>query len=385
MSSIRLQNRKGRITATVRQSAQTIAVRTFDSKDDALFWALKIKNELKLGVLNLDFDEKRSDLSDFFSAYLKMTQKNRNSRGSQKLYRQALKNMKELFDGIPINKISHTVYQTAINRLCGKWGRAYLIRFNGYVKKAIECALGENIQLKDFTLGTVFLSKKQPKEEKNKYLSSERECRILYEQLKNHLNDKENDFINYLLYFSKYGLRPKELYGMRWDHLYMNEKGFPYLWISSYDLENHRASSGNKTKLRDRIPIPLSSEDYQLLQALKQRQEKAYAAYSGQRVNEHQLVFASPKYKYGLPTSPETINRRLRKFLDALGLNCKLTLYAMRHTTESILASKVANTVSAQKAVAEQWGHSETTFKKNYLHVLDKDREIVEKIIREGF
>ncbi|GAB2025276.1 hypothetical protein OfM1_13470 [Lactovum odontotermitis] len=383
MSSIRLQNRKGRITATVRQSTQTVAVRTFDSKDEALLWALKVKNNINSGKLNLDFAGKEVYLHDFFSDYLEMTQKYRNSKGSIKLYEQALKHMKTFFGSVSVYKICHNDYQNVINYLGEKWGNAYLNRFNGYVKKAIEYAEGENFQLKDFTTGTVFLSKKKPKAEKNKYLSDEKECRTLYSYLKKHLDDKENDFLNYLLYFSRYGLRPRELYGMKWNHLFINEKGFPYFWTSSYDLENHQESLRNKTELRDQIPIPLTVEDYQLLQVLKSKQEKAYALFPKQRKNENQLIFASPKYKYGLPTSTETINRRLRECLGALGLNTNLTLYAMRHTTESILASKVPDTASAYKAVAEQWGHSEITFKNVYFHTLNHDRKMIEKIMRE--
>lgn len=92
--------------------------------------------------------------------------------------------------------------------------------------------------------------------------------------------------------------------------------------------------------------------------------------------NVHRLVFFSATSKYKV-LSNNAINKSLKKTLDDLGIENKVTAHELRHTHSSALIYKKASIIY----VSERLGHvsPDITYKR-YAHVMNELRKEDEKI-----
>jgi len=163
-----------------------------------------------------------------------------------------------------------------------------------------------------------------------------------------------------LLSFS--GFRVGELCALKWSDLDFEEdtiritKTYYVLKAPEYELLTPKTKKSIRT----------IDMDPEVMEDLKQLQEKQDKFKKRDNYNNKGFVFIKTLKHPGYPLTPHTIERRMKRLLKLAKLNEVLTPHSLRHTHTSLLAEAGASL----EAIMQRLGHSNDSTTRNiYLHV----------------
>ncbi|HEL1717173.1 TPA: site-specific integrase [Streptococcus suis] len=278
------------------------------------------------------------------------------SQSSKDKHIQRGKVIKEYFNSVPANKITHSEYQDFINDYCSRVLVDQVSRFNSVVKNVIAMSSRDGALISDFTDGVKIQGEKSRKSPEEKYIDSAEDYERILVYLKS-IMDYEKSVIPYMLYtYFTTGYRPGEGAAICWEDI-----DFERLVLKTY-----RRYSGDKKKFYGpKTPwsvreTPISPEMARIFLKLRREQEKVLSERGVE--NTENLIFFN--YLYGVPTCTAIV-KYLRKVLRKLELPATMTTNGTRHTYGSyLLAKKVDIWVVAKvlghkdiKQLIETYGH----------------------------
>lgn len=277
-------------------------------------------------------------------------------------YEDTLRYIKEYFgEERPIQKITRDEYQGFLNEHGGKYSKENTSKVHGHIKAAVEHAVEDEIIRINFT-NKVKVTGQATKGKNEKYLEFE-ESEMLYDELLNRL-DKGRSYYGVLLLLVS-GIRFEELVG---------------LTRNDFDFEDNTINIDKVWGYNNRMPEGFSdtkNEQSERVIGIDPRVMKEFRKlFMSTPDNIHRTVFFSPSSKYKC-ISNSAINKSLKKTLEYLGIEKKVTAHELRHTHASALIYKKASIIY----VSERLGHvgPEITYKR-YAHVmkeLRKEDEII--------
>lgn len=147
--------------------------------------------------------------------------------------------LKRYFGEIPVVSITFSSYQRFINIQAQKWTKDTVRRLNAEVRKVIQFARRDKIDVDDFTHGVIITGQKKEKAVEDSYISSIEDYNCLVQHVFN-LLDYSESVISYLIYIElKTGMRFGEVLGLTWDcinwadqtiHTYRRYDSIQYAW-----------------------------------------------------------------------------------------------------------------------------------------------------------
>lgn len=285
--------------------------------------------------------------------------------------------LKRYFGEIPVVSITFSSYQRFINIQAQKWTKDTVRRLNAEVRKVIQFAKRDKLDVDDFTQGVIITGQKKEKAVEDSYISSIEDYNCLMQHVFN-LLDYSESVISYLIYIElKTGMRFGEVLGLTWDcinwadqtiHTYRRYDSIQYAWRPP------------KTVTSDR-EVPADGDLMKVLFKLKSEQNK-WLNLHGIR-NPEKFLFLDPFY--GVPTNAG-VNKKLRSFLEELNIKpYNLTATGLRHTYASILLAKGIDIW----VVANVLGHKDITqVTQTYGHLLkektDKEYQLIRKLLLQN-
>ena len=277
--------------------------------------------------------------------------------------------IKDFFQDRPATSIKFSQYQRALNSYADRVTKDTVARLNAEVRKVIQFAQRDQIDIIDFTEGAIITGAKKSKATEEKYIDNiEDYYRILF-LLKNKL-DYEKSVIPYLLFIAfKTGMRFGEVLGLTWDCIDLNNQ-IIHTYRRYYNYQWRPPKT--ETSVRD---VPIDDETVVVLNLLKKEQRLAYQN-RGIREEENFLFY---DVVYGVPS-----NNAVNKFLQSLLMKYDiqpftLTATGVRHTYASILLAKGIDIW----VVAHVMGHKNIKqVTETYGHLLKEKKEKEHQIIR---
>lgn len=271
------------------------------------------------------------------------------------LYMYTHKYIKEYFYDQPIQHIIRSDYQKFLNTYGENYSKEVMDKTNGHIRSVVQTAIEDELIRIDFTRN-VTVTGKPPKNKKEKYLEFG-ESEMLYKELFKRLNEGLSYYAVLLLLVS--GLRFGELVGLtRKDFDFDNNTiNIEKTWGYAKKFPEGFGPTKNEQSIRTIGIDPNVMKEFKKL-------------FIKQPNNIHRLVFFSPSNKYKV-LSNNAVNKSLRKTLEHLGIENKITAHELRHTHVSSLIYKKASIIS----ISERVGHSnpDITYKK-YAHVMKELR-----------
>lgn len=276
-------------------------------------------------------------------------------------YKDTLRYIENYFGNKPIQAIIRNDYQKFLNKYGEKYSKETMLKVHGHIRAAVEHALEDELIRINFTK-RVTVTGKPPKKKEDKYLEFE-ESQLLYNELFSCL-EKGLSYYGVLLLLVS-GMRFEELVGLTRDDFNFKENtiNINKIWGYKKTMPKGFSSTKNETSIRIIGIDPRVMKEFQKL-------------FMKAPDNIHRLVFFSPTSKYKC-LSNSTINKSLRKILDKLNIENKITLHELRHTHASALIYKKASIIY----ISERLGHSspDITYKR-YAHVMKELRHEDEKL-----
>lgn len=280
-------------------------------------------------------------------------------KGEATLYKHQKRgdHIKEFFGDIPATQIRFSQYQRKLNQYAEKVTKDTVQRLNAEVRKVIQFAKRDGLDIVDFTEGAIITGKRLSKTADEKHIDNIADYYKIIHYLRSQL-DYGKSVIPYYLYVSfKTGMRFGEVLGLTWDCILWNEKA-----IHTYRRYDSTKYSWRppKTVTSDR-EIPIDDEVITVLKKLQKEQKQVLRDY---RIDNPEGFLFYDK-TFGVPTN-NAINQQLRQILQDNSVQpYNLSTTGVRHTYASILLAKdidiwiVANVMGHKdiKQVTETYGH----------------------------
>lgn len=276
-------------------------------------------------------------------------------------YKDTLRYINEFFADKPIQNILRNDYQKFLNKYGEKYSKEVMSKVHGHIKAAVEHAVEDEIIRINFAT-KVKVTGKPPKNKKDKHLEFE-ESELLYNELFNRLNTGLSYYGVLLLLVS--GIRFEELVGLTRDDFDFNNNSININKVWGYNNKMKQGFGPTKNPQSERV----IGIDLQVMKEFKK-------LFMKMPDNIERLVFFSPSSKYKC-ISNNAINKSLRKTLEHLKIENKITAHELRHTHASALIYKKASIIY----VSERLGHTspDITYKR-YAHVMKELRKEDETI-----
>jgi len=335
----------------------------FRSKGEAQTEAEEIERRLKHGetifLEAIPFEE-------YFQKWYKRY-KNGLEKQTLRHYKYTHGYIKDHFLDKAIQKITRDDYQDFLNELGKKYSKETTSKVHSHIKDSIDYALEDGLVQIDFTR-KVSITGKPGKNKHEKFLHLE-ESEKLYNELFNRLDLGLSYYACLLLLVS--GLRYEELVGLtRNDFNFKNNTiSVNKTWGYNKNMQEGFGPTKNEQSVRTIGIDPDVMKEFKKL-FLKMPD------------NIHRLAFFSATSKYKVITNT-AVNKSLKKTLDDLGIENKITPHGLRHTHASSLIFKKA----AISFISERLGHSnpDITYRR-YSHVIkelkDQDEGIAVNLYR---
>ena len=263
----------------------------------------------------------------------------------------------KFFGDTPATKIRFSQYQRKLNQYAEKVTKDTVQRLNAEVRKVIQFAKRDGLDIKDFTEGAIISGKRLSKTAAEKHIDNIADYYKIVRYLRSQL-DYSKSVIPYYLYISfKTGMRFGEVLGLTWDCVLWSEKA-----IHTYRRYDSSKYSWRppKTVTSDR-EVPIDNEVIAVLKKLQKEQKQVLSDYHID--NPEGFLFYDKTF--GVPTN-NAINKQLRQILQDNSVRpYNLSTTGIRHTYASILLAKdidiwiVANVMGHKdiKQVTQTYGH----------------------------
>lgn len=246
-----------------------------------------------------------------------------------------------------LEELKPSEYQMGFNEIGKRAGYDYAGRVNRAVKKSINFAKADDLDVRDVTLGIEIFTKRPKKPRAKKYLQSYSDYEAVTAALKARFNYDRSVSPYFLYLLFETGLRPAELMGLTWDDVDFDAASLIIdKAISTATLE--RARVKNDFSIRK---IPLNETSVEVFEEIRMKQASMLTQHAMK--NDENLVFWHWAYINNLPVNA-TMTKLLRKVLDELGIEPKISLYGARHSKLSVLLAKGIE----MPVVAKYAGHS---------------------------
>ncbi|HEL1162810.1 TPA: site-specific integrase [Streptococcus equi subsp. zooepidemicus] len=333
----------------------------FRTKKEAEIEAIAIELKLKQG----NVIDKTVSLYNLWEAWFESnilpTNKSETTFYKHKLRGQKIK---DFFGDAPAMSIKASQYQTFINLYAEKVSANTVRRLNSEVRKVINFAKRDRIEIYDFTNGVIISGINNSKTKKEKSLQSLADYQKLLNFLVNCLDYKKS-VIPYLLYIQlKTGLRFGEVLGLTWDCIDWRDKEIrTYRRYDSISYEWKPPKT--ETSVRS---IPIDDATLTVLKKLKIEQKEIF----NQKEIENREQFLFYNVHSGVPTN-NSVNKHLRQLLQRLKIEpYNLSSTGIRHTYASILLAYGIDIW----VVAENMGHKDIKqITETYGHLIKEKAE----------
>ena len=277
--------------------------------------------------------------------------------------------IKELFQDRPATSIRFSQYQRALNSYAERVTKDTVARLNSEIRKVIQFAQRDQLDIVDFTDGAIISGMKKSKTTDEKYIDNTEDYYKILVHLKSHLNYSKS-VIPYLLFVSfKTGMRFGEILGLTWDCIdFENQVIHTYRRYYNYKWRPPKTD----TSVRD---VPVDEETSDVLKLLKKEQKIVYRN-QGIKEKENFLFYDTV---YGVPSN-NAVNQSLQSILKKLEIfPYNLTATGIRHTYASMLLAKGIDIW----VVAHVMGHKNIKqVTETYGHLLKEKKEKEHQIIR---
>lgn len=333
----------------------------FRTKKEAEIEAIAIELKLKQG----NVIDKTVSLYNLWEAWFESNILPTN-KAETTFYKRKLRGqkIKDFFGDAPAMSIKASQYQTFINLYAEKVSANTVRRLNSEVRKVINFAKRDRIEIYDFTNGVIISGINNSKTKKEKSLQSLADYQKLLNFLVNYLDYKKS-VIPYLLYIQlKTGLRFGEVLGLTWDCIDWRDKEIrTYRRYDSISYEWKPPKT--ETSVRS---IPIDDATLTVLKKLKIEQKEIF----NQKEIENREQFLFYNVHSGVPTN-NSVNKHLRQLLQRLKIEpYNLSSTGIRHTYASILLAYGIDIW----VVAENMGHKDIKqITETYGHLIKEKAE----------
>lgn len=333
----------------------------FRTKKEAEIEAIAIELKLKQG----NVIDKTVSLYNLWEAWFESNILPTN-KAETTFYKHKLRGqkIKDFFGDAPAMSIKASQYQTFINLYAEKVSANTVRRLNSEVRKVINFAKRDRIEIYDFTNGVIISGINNSKTKKEKSLQSLADYQKLLNFLVNYLDYKKS-VIPYLLYIQlKTGLRFGEVLGLTWDCIDWRDKEIrTYRRYDSISYEWKPPKT--ETSVRS---IPIDDATLTVLKKLKIEQKEIF----NQKEIENREQFLFYNVHSGVPTN-NSVNKHSRQLLQRLKIEpYNLSSTGIRHTYASILLTYGIDIW----VVAENMGHKDIKqITETYGHLIKEKAE----------
>ena len=212
--------------------------------------------------------------------------------------------IKELFQDRPATSIRFSQYQRALNSYAERVTKDTVARLNSEIRKVIQFAQRDQLDIVDFTDGAIISGMKKSKTTDEKYIDNIEDYYKILVHLKSHLNYSKS-VIPYLLFVSfKTGMRFGEILGLTWDCIdFENQVIHTFRRYYNYKWRPPKTD----TSVRD---VPVDEETSDVLKLLKKEQKIVYRN-QGIKEKENFLFYDTV---YGVPSN-NAVNQSLQSLL----------------------------------------------------------------------
>ncbi|WP_438478296.1 site-specific integrase [Streptococcus pluranimalium] len=343
--SYRVFDKKGKLIATASG---------FRTKKEAELEALGIELKSLSGAKMNSYSSLFSLWEDWFELNVKPL-----AKSDATLYKHKKRGayIYQFFGDTPATQIKFSQYQRVLNEYAEKVTKDTVRRFNAEVRKVIQFAQRDKIEITDFTEGAIISGKKKEKADFEKHIDNIADVKKILAYFESEF-DYQKSVIPYYLYLSfQTGMRFGELLGITWDcidwknsviHTYRRYDSTSYQWRPPKTATSVRA-------------VPVNNKVMQVLKRIKQEQKLVDEKYHIKKSDD--FVFYD-KF-YGVPTN-NAVNKYLRNSLVKNNIQpTNLSVTGIRHTYASFLLAHnvdiwvVANVMGHKdiKQVTETYGH----------------------------
>ncbi|MEK4181759.1 tyrosine-type recombinase/integrase [Aeribacillus sp. FSL K6-1121] len=329
----------------------------FKTKKEAQLAAAEVEAQLKKGKY---VENTKISFAEYFNKWFSLYKIDLKTP-TVKHYKSTLKYIEEFFGDKSIQDIIRSEYQAFLNQYGQKYSKETMLKTHGHIKSCLESAIEDGIIQYNFA-NKAKVTGLAGKDKDMKYLNF-KESELLYHELFNRLDRGLSYYAILLLLVS--GMRFEELVGLTRDDFDFNNNTIRINKTWGYKKDMPRGFGETKNEQSKRI----ISIDPKVMNEFKKLFFKTPN-------NIHKLVFFSTTSKYHVITNT-AVNKVLKRILDDLGIEKKITPHELRHTHASALIYKKATI----PYICERLGHSspDITYKR-YLHVM-KELRIEEEAI----
>ncbi|HGC8952351.1 TPA: site-specific integrase [Streptococcus agalactiae] len=358
--SYRVFDKKGKLIATASG---------FRTKKEAELEALGIELKVISGAKMTSDSSLFSLWQDWFELNVKPL-----SKSDATLYKHKKRGdyIYQFFGDIPATQIKFSQYQRVLNEYAEKVTKDTVRRFNAEVRKVIQFAQRDKIDITDFTEGAIISGKGKVKTDSEKHIDNIADVKKILAYFESEF-DYQKSVIPYYLYLSfQTGMRFGELLGLTWDCI-----DWEHNVIHTYRRYNSNSQQWRPPKTETSVrAVPVNKKVMQILKRIKQEQTLVDERYHIKKSDD--FIFYD-KF-YGVPTN-NAINKYLRSSLFKNNIQpTNLSVTGIRHTYASFL---LAHNVDIW-VVANVMGHKDIKqVTETYGHLLKEKKDKGHELIRE--
>ncbi|WP_309245502.1 tyrosine-type recombinase/integrase [Virgibacillus proomii] len=267
----------------------------------------------------------------------------------------ALKNIKNEFGDIAIQKISKKAYQDAIDKLANKFSTNYVSSIHSSANMVFSYAK-ENKLIKDIPTNDIKLPKKKKTVSDLEKGDSIKEKFLEKEELEEFLTVAKNeglegDLLTFTL-LGYTGLRVGEMVALKWSDIDFDNQTLtvyrtyynPTNNKIKYTLQTPKTETSHRTITIDKIVIDLLQLHKQEQDIIKNDNKPFY--------KDNDFIFATNE---GYPKTIKAISIRLQRLIKKTKIKKDITPHSFRHTHTSLLIEANVHI----KEIQERLGHSD--------------------------
>lgn len=325
----------------------------FKTKKEAQAEAAKLHYELTQGTY---INEKNILFKDFADEWLRLYER-KVKVSTIRIRKHEMERLKQVIDNIPINKITHKMYQDAIDQLSKRYSVRSLKGMHVTARMIFKKALQLGVISKD---PTEFVELPKDESPQEFYFMEKNELGLFLDTAKKHGLDMDYVLFSTLAYS---GMRIGELLALQHDDLDFVNNTIDInktLYMPSNNRNKYELlTPKTKTSIRT---IKMDNQVMKLLQRHLLEQKKWALALPDFK----QLGFVFPHPRDGHPQPQNRSKLRMKRILRLANMNEDYKLHTFRHTHVSLLAEAGAGV----KEIMERLGHGDiNTTMKVYAHV----------------
>lgn len=329
----------------------------FRTKKEAMEAAAEVEYMLKKGMV---MQVKDVSFAEYFENWVHLYKSGKH-KNTFKRYINSVETVKQYFKDTAIQKITRQMYQEFLNRYGQGRAKETVRKLNTHIRACVKDAIDDGLITIDFTRKAQLNATKQAKKSNEKHLNFMDSYR-LYRALMKKVKKSKTNTPHLLLLALVSGMRYGELVGLTRD-CFDFENNTIYIY-RAWDYKDGEGFIDLKnTSSERRIGI-----DPMVMKIFKEHFENNQPTYNG-------IVFFRPTKSKTLTS--EAANKALKKMLDELNIETKISMHGLRHTHASVLLYKGVTIQSVSKRL----GHAsiETTYD-YYTHIIKELEERDEKV-----